>query len=39
MNDLFNDDCLVQSPSYADVMNGTVLPLLQEKERVSVIPG
>lgn len=38
-SDLFNDDFLVQDPSYAEVMNETVLPWLQEKEQPSVIPG
>ena len=37
--EIFNDDYLVQDPSYTEVMNGAVLPWLQEKEQVSVIPG
>lgn len=39
MNDQFNEDYLVSSPDYRHVMNSTVLPWLQQKERVSVIPG
>ncbi len=39
MNDLFNEDYLVQSPDYRNVMNSCVLPGLQKMEQVSVIPG
>lgn len=39
MNDLFNEDYLVRSPSYSQVMNQTVLPWLQKNEQVSVVPG
>ena len=37
--EFFNDDFLVQDPCYTEVMNGAVLPWLQEKEKVSLIPG
>ena len=37
MNEQFNDDFLVRSPSYCDTMNNTVLPWLKEKEQVSEI--
>lgn len=37
MNEQFNDDFLVRSPSYSDTMNRTVLPWLKEKEQVSEI--
>lgn len=39
MNDPFSSDFLVSSSSYSEIMNSTVLPWLQEKEQVSVIPG
>lgn len=39
MSDGFSEDYLIFSSSYGETMNGTVLPWLQEKERVSVIPG
>lgn len=39
MKDLFNEDYLVRSSSYAEVMNGTVLPWLREREKVSFVPG
>ena len=39
MTDCFNEDYLVQSASYAEIMNGTVLPWLKEKEREAIIPG
>ena len=39
MNDIFNDDYLIQSSSYSDIMNGIVLPWLQEKEERSTIRG
>ena len=35
----FNEDYLVQSPAYSQVMNGEILPWLREKEKVSLIPG
>ena len=39
MSSLFNQDFLVQSSSYREIMNGTVLPWLHERERVAMIPG
>ena len=39
MSELFNEDYLVQDASYSKVMNETVLPWLQEKERASVVSG
>lgn len=39
MNDLLNEDYLIRSSSYSEVMNGTVLPWLQEREQVSIISG
>ena len=39
MENMFNEDYLIQSPSYAEVMNGTVLPWLKEKEEVAIVPG
>ncbi len=39
MSDLFNEDYLVCASSYRETMDGTVLPWLREKERVSVVPG
>ena len=39
MSNLFNDDYLVCSPSYSEIMNGTVLPWLSEKENATEIIG
>ena len=39
MNSQFNEDYLVSSPSYRDVMNSTVLPWLQEREKTAEIAG
>lgn len=39
MNGLFNEDYLIQSPSYSQTMNSIVLPWLQKKEHVSMIHG
>ena len=39
MSSLFNQDFLVQSSSYREIMNGTVLPWLHKRERVAMIPG
>ena len=39
MADCFNEDFLICSTSYGEVMNGTVLPWLKQREHVSLIPG
>ena len=39
MSDIFNNDFLVQSASYSEVMNKTVLPWLQDRESVTVVHG
>ena len=39
MHDLFNEDYLVCSPSYSEVLNGTVLPWLSEKKNETEIMG
>ena len=39
MNDLFNPDYLVQTHSYRNIMNSTVLPWLKEKEQEYTISG
>ena len=39
MNTIFNEDFLVQSPDYRNVMNGTVLPGLKERERQVTVAG
>ena len=39
MDGIFNEDYLVCSPSYGDIINGTVLPWLGKKEKVSEIRG
>lgn len=39
MDSLFNEDFLVSSSSYTDMMNGTVLPWLSRKEKKDVIQG
>lgn len=39
MNDVFNEDYLICSPSYSETMNETVLPWLNEKEKTAEIRG
>ena len=39
MSELFNPDFLIQSPSYAETMNSTVLPFLEQRQRVHTVPG
>ena len=39
MSDLFNEDYLICSPSYSEIMNGTILPWLYEKEKIAQIRG
>ena len=39
MSDIFNEDFLVRSPSYSEIMNGTVVPWLKDKETAVRIPG
>ena len=39
MNTCFNDDFLVSSPSYSCVMNETVRPWLEAKQKVVTVPG
>lgn len=39
MSDLFNEDYLICTASYSEIMNGTVLPWLCEKEKATEIRG
>ena len=39
MNDFFNEDWLVRSDSYAEVMNTSVIPWLEKKRHIRTIPG
>lgn len=39
MNSMFNDDYLVMSGPYKDIMNGTVIPWLETKQSVSMVSG
>ena len=39
MGNVFSNDFLVCSPAYSEIMNGTVLPQLIEKEKTSEIKG
>ena len=39
MNDLYNEDFLVCSASYRDVINNNVLPWLKAKEKAVSVPG
>ena len=39
MSDLFNEDYLVSSPSYSDVMDSSVIPWLQAREKASTVSG
>ena len=39
MSMMFNEDYLVCSAGYGEVMNGTVLPRLKEKERQVTVAG
>lgn len=39
MTEPFNQDYLIQDASYTDIMENTVLPWLENREQVSVIPG
>ena len=39
MSMIFNEDFLVCSAGYGEIMNGTVLPFLKEKERQATVAG
>ena len=39
MSDLFNEDYLVSSPSYSEVMDSSVIPWLQAREKASTVTG
>ena len=39
MSDLFNEDYLISSPSYSEIMDGTILPWLHDKEKAAEIRG
>ena len=39
MSEIFNEDYLISAPSYREIMNGSVLPWLEEKQHVSTVPG
>lgn len=39
MNECFNEDYLVKSGTYTDIMSGTVLPWLESRQQEETIPG